>query len=84
MKENQLEKIRELLEDFDTAMLVTNADNIRGRLAIRIVIGSEDGLLEWSEKMHTSLTNYRSDSLAWNQVAELSFDSFMMRMRTRT
>jgi hypothetical protein len=25
---------------------------------------------------------YRSDSLMWMQVAELSFDSFMMRMRT--
>jgi TRAP-type mannitol/chloroaromatic compound transport system substrate-binding protein len=36
------------------------------------------------EKMHTSLTNFRSDSYAWMQVAELSFDSFMMRMRTRT
>src|SRR5262249_30881328 len=35
-------------------------------------------------KMYSSLTSYRSDSLAWMQVAELSFDSFMMRMRTRT
>ena len=34
-------------------------------------------------KMHSSLAAYRSDSLAWMQVAELSFDSFMMRMRTR-
>jgi TRAP-type mannitol/chloroaromatic compound transport system substrate-binding protein len=34
-------------------------------------------------KMHASLSNYRSDSLMWMQVAELSFDSFMMRMRTR-
>ncbi|MHC4045546.1 TRAP transporter substrate-binding protein [Bradyrhizobium sp. 23AC] len=35
-------------------------------------------------KMYSSLTAYRADSLAWMQVAELSFDSFMMRMRTRT
>jgi TRAP-type mannitol/chloroaromatic compound transport system substrate-binding protein len=35
-------------------------------------------------KMYASLTAYRSDSLMWMQVAELSFDSFMMRMRTRT
>ena len=35
-------------------------------------------------KMYASLTAYRADSLAWMQVAELSFDSFMMRMRTRT
>jgi TRAP-type mannitol/chloroaromatic compound transport system substrate-binding protein len=35
-------------------------------------------------KMHASLTAYRNDSLMWMQVAELSFDSFMMRMRTRT
>ena len=34
-------------------------------------------------KMHSSLSNFRNDSLAWMQVAELSFDSFMMRMRTR-
>jgi len=35
-------------------------------------------------KMYASLTSYRNESLAWMQVAELSFDSFMMRMRTRT
>jgi TRAP-type mannitol/chloroaromatic compound transport system substrate-binding protein len=35
-------------------------------------------------KMFSSLSAYRNDSLAWMQVAELSFDSFMMRMRTRT
>jgi TRAP-type mannitol/chloroaromatic compound transport system substrate-binding protein len=34
--------------------------------------------------MYSSLTAYRNDSLAWMQVAELSFDSFMIRMRTRT
>jgi TRAP-type mannitol/chloroaromatic compound transport system substrate-binding protein len=36
------------------------------------------------KKLHDSLLSFRSDSLAWLQVAELSFDSFMMRMRTRT
>ncbi len=35
-------------------------------------------------KMHASLSNYRNESYAWMQVAELSFDTFMMRMRTRT
>src|SRR5450432_441305 len=35
-------------------------------------------------KMYASLVAYRNESLAWMQVAELSFDSFMMRMRTRT
>jgi TRAP-type mannitol/chloroaromatic compound transport system substrate-binding protein len=40
-----------------------------------------DGL----RRMQTSsLTAFRNESLAWNQVAELSYDSFMMRMRTRT
>ncbi len=34
-------------------------------------------------KLYSSLLAYRSDSLVWMQVAELSFDSFMMRMRTR-
>jgi TRAP-type mannitol/chloroaromatic compound transport system substrate-binding protein len=34
--------------------------------------------------MYASLAAYRNESLAWMQVAELSFDSFMMRMRTRT
>jgi TRAP-type mannitol/chloroaromatic compound transport system substrate-binding protein len=36
------------------------------------------------KKMYESLVAFRNDSLAWNQVAELSFDTFMMRMRTRT
>ncbi|TAI62468.1 ABC transporter substrate-binding protein, partial [Bradyrhizobium sp. Leo170] len=36
------------------------------------------------KKMYSSLSAYRNESLAWMQVAELSFDSFMMRMRTRT
>ena len=34
-------------------------------------------------KKHSSLSAFRNDSLAWMQVAELSFDSFMMRMHTR-
>jgi TRAP-type mannitol/chloroaromatic compound transport system substrate-binding protein len=36
------------------------------------------------KKLYDSLTSFRGDSLAWFQVGELSFDSFMMRMRTRT
>ena len=36
------------------------------------------------KKMLDSLTAFRSDSYQWMQVAELAFDSFMMRMRTRT
>jgi TRAP-type mannitol/chloroaromatic compound transport system substrate-binding protein len=35
-------------------------------------------------KLYASLSAYRNESLAWMQVAELSYDSFMMRMRTRT
>ena len=35
-------------------------------------------------KMYSGLSAYRNESLAWMQVAELSFDSFMMRMGTRT
>jgi TRAP-type mannitol/chloroaromatic compound transport system substrate-binding protein len=35
------------------------------------------------KKLYSSLSAYRNESLAWMQVAELSFDSFMMRMRTR-
>ena len=35
------------------------------------------------KKLLDSLTAYRSDSYQWLQVAELSYDSFMMRMRTR-
>jgi TRAP-type mannitol/chloroaromatic compound transport system substrate-binding protein len=34
--------------------------------------------------MYESLSAFRNDSYAWNQVAELGYDSFMMRMRTRT
>jgi TRAP-type mannitol/chloroaromatic compound transport system substrate-binding protein len=34
--------------------------------------------------MLDSLTAYRSDSYQWLQVAELAYDTFMMRMRTRT
>ena len=36
------------------------------------------------KKMYESLTAFRSESLAWMQVAELGYDSFMMRMRTKT
>ena len=36
------------------------------------------------KRMHDSLIAYRNDSFGWQQVAELGFDSFMMRMRTRT
>ena len=35
------------------------------------------------KKMLDSVTAYRSDSYQWLQVAELAYDSFMMRMRTR-
>jgi endo-1,4-beta-xylanase len=46
-------------KDSPAAMVVTNADNIRGRLAIRIVIGSEDGLLKWTEQLHASMVKLR-------------------------
>ena len=36
------------------------------------------------KKLYDSLVTYRRDSLVWQQVAELSFDSFMLRMRTRS
>ncbi len=36
------------------------------------------------KKLHDSTQAVRNDSFAWQQVAELGFDSFMMRMRTRT
>ena len=36
------------------------------------------------KKLYESLTAFRSDSYQWMQVAELGFDSFMMRMRSRT
>ena len=36
------------------------------------------------KKLYDSLVSFRNDSFAWQQVAELGFDSFMMRMRTRT
>ena len=35
-------------------------------------------------KLYSSLTAFRNESLAWMQVAELSYDSFMMRMRSRS
>jgi TRAP-type mannitol/chloroaromatic compound transport system substrate-binding protein len=36
------------------------------------------------KKLYDSLIPFRNDSFAWQQVAELGFDSFMMRMRTRS
>jgi TRAP-type mannitol/chloroaromatic compound transport system substrate-binding protein len=36
------------------------------------------------KKLQDSLYDFRGDSYAWMQVAELTFDTFMMRMRTRT
>ena len=36
------------------------------------------------KKLHDSLVAFRNDSYQWMQVAELGFDSFMMRQRTRT
>ena len=35
------------------------------------------------KKLYDSLVAFRGDSLVWLQVAELSFDSFMIRMRGR-
>ena len=36
------------------------------------------------KKMYDSVVPFRSDSYLWMQVAEMSFDAFMVRMRTRT
>ncbi len=36
------------------------------------------------KKLYDSVTPFRSDSYAWMQVAELAFDSFQIRARTRT
>jgi len=36
------------------------------------------------KKLYDSLVPFRSESYAWMQVAELGFDSFQMRVRTRT
>jgi len=36
------------------------------------------------KKMYDSLVPYRSDSYLWMQVAEMGFDNFMVRMRTRS
>ena len=38
---------------------VVAADKIRGRLEIKIVIGSEDGLLKWTEQLHTSMVKLK-------------------------
>ena len=44
-------------------------------------VAHRGGAARWPEN---SLTAFRSESYQWLQVAELSYDSFMMRMRTRT
>jgi TRAP-type mannitol/chloroaromatic compound transport system substrate-binding protein len=36
------------------------------------------------KKLYESVVPFRNDSYAWFQVAELGFDAFQMRMRTRT
>ena len=36
------------------------------------------------KKMYDSLVPFRSDSYLWTQVAEMGFDNFMVRMRTRS
>lgn len=46
-------------KDSPAALVVSNADNIRDKLAIKIIIGSEDGLLEWSEKLHASMVKLK-------------------------
>jgi TRAP-type mannitol/chloroaromatic compound transport system substrate-binding protein len=35
-------------------------------------------------KLYESLAAFRSDSYLWWQVAEMGFDSFQVRMRSRT
>ena len=36
------------------------------------------------KKLLESLTAYRGDAYQWLQVSELAYDSFMIRMRTRS
>jgi len=36
------------------------------------------------KKLYDSVLAFRGDAYQWMQVAELSYDAFMMRMRTRT
>jgi TRAP-type mannitol/chloroaromatic compound transport system substrate-binding protein len=36
------------------------------------------------KKLYDSLVPFRNDSYLWQQVAEMGFDTFMVRMRTRT
>jgi TRAP-type mannitol/chloroaromatic compound transport system substrate-binding protein len=46
-----------------------------------------DGLSQTNphfKKLYESLVPYRNDAYAWLQVAELGFDSFQIRARTRT
>ena len=56
-------------------MLVTNADKIRGKLAIKIVIGSEDGLLKWTEQLHTSMVTLKIShelEIVWRRCGTIS------------
>jgi TRAP-type mannitol/chloroaromatic compound transport system substrate-binding protein len=36
------------------------------------------------KKLNESISAFRGESYLWWQISELSFDSFMIRMRTRT
>ena len=36
------------------------------------------------KRMYDSLVPFRNDSYLWMQVAEMGFDNFMVRMRTRS
>jgi hypothetical protein len=40
-------------------MVMTNADNIRGKLAIKISIGREDPLLKWTEQLPASMVQLK-------------------------
>lgn len=46
-------------KDSPAALLVRHAAQLREGPAIKIIIGSEDGLLEWSEKLHASMTQLK-------------------------
>jgi endo-1,4-beta-xylanase len=46
-------------KDSPAAMLVANADKLRGHLPIKIVIGSDDPLMRWSDQLHASLVKLR-------------------------
>jgi len=36
------------------------------------------------KKLHDSVVAFRGESSIWMQIAELSYDSFIIRMRART